>query len=195
MKKTYQFGKDRWNDQPLQIAYSYRFTETPEFIQNEDHIAGGVNPHHREGFDNISLLCREVCSSGTRVTIHCAFEELGCPEIIFAEQPEVCPDGAVRYGACFEVVLYKNGINVWRHYRDEGQCHWHKRLGWEFPVAEGIKHTLSVDILPEEMLINIDGNRLSLRIEDMFGVFHPGITVCEGIARVYDMTVEPIPLS
>ena len=31
-----------------------------------------------------------------------------------------------------------------------------------------------------------------LRTEDVPPQFHLGITVCEGIARVYDMQIEPI---
>lgn len=184
------FGREKWNEENVQRAYSHRFTETPDFTQYDDCIASAVNPEHRKGFDNISLLTREKYTVGTKAVVHCAFEGLGCPEIIFVEKPEVCDDGAVRYGACFEVVLYENGINVWRHYREDGRCFWHKRLGLEYPVAENEVHELSVEIRENYMDITLNGQKTSLRVEDMFPEFHVGITVCEGIARVYDMCVE-----
>ena len=187
---NYRFGKNQWEDAPLQVAYSFRFTETPEFTQGEDFIGSSVNPAHREGFDNISLLTKEKFGVGAKATIHCAFEGLGCPEIIFVGEMEDCGDGAVRYGACFEVVLYKNGVNVWRHYRDDGKCHWHKRLGLEYPVAENEKHELTAEVKENYLVVTLDGQKTTIRTEDMFPSFHVGITVCEGIARIYDMTVE-----
>ncbi len=184
------FSKGQWGREELIQAYSHRFTERPDFTQHEDCIASAVNPGHREGFDNISLLTKETYAVGAKAKIHCSFEGLGCPEIILVEAPEECPDGAVRYGACFEVVLYKDGINVWRHYREEGKCFWHLRLGWGFPVSENEKHELEVNVRENYLDLILDGQKSSLRVDDLFEKFHFGITVCEGIARVYDMEAE-----
>ena len=111
MKKI-NFAKGQWTQEDLQTAYSFRFTETPDFLQNEDHIANQVNPDHREGFDNISLVTPETYGTGAKATLRCSFEGKGCPEIILVEQPEKCEDGALRYGACFEIVLYQGGVNI-----------------------------------------------------------------------------------
>lgn len=188
--QKFNFSRGHWNPSALTTAYSFRFTETPVFAQEVDCISGGPNPSHREGFDNISLLGPVRGGPGARATLRCAFEDTGCPEIIFVEQPESCEDGAVRYGACFEVVLYKNGINIWRHYRDNGRCHWHKRLGVEFPVAEGVRHELTAQITEGYLIVHIDGRRIELRVDDMFERFHVGVTACEGIVRLYDLQIE-----
>ncbi len=181
------FGENLWNKDDFIRAYSYRFTETPDFTQHADCIASAVNPAHREGFDNISLLTKETYAAGAKAAIHCAFEGLGCPEIILVPQAEACQDGAVRYGACFEVVLYRDGINVWRHYREAGVCSWHLRMGLQYPVAAGEKHALTVGVRENYLDIELDGQKTALRVEDLPAAFHFGITVCEGIARVYDM--------
>lgn len=184
------FGLNQWQPEDFLQAYTYRFTETPDFTQNEDSIASSVNPAHREGFDNISLLTKETFTAGAKATIHCAFEGLGCPEIILVESPERCPDGATRYGACFEIVLYRDGVNVWRHYRNDGVCSWHKRLGVHLPVAENEIHELSVSVRENYLDITLNGQKTELRVDDLFPAFHFGITVCEGIARVYDMETQ-----
>lgn len=186
------FAKGQWNENDLILAYSFRFTETPVPTQLPDCISGIVNPAHREGFDNISLLTHEKYTAGVRATIHCAFEALGCPEIILVPEAESCPDGAVRYGACFETVLYKDGVNVWRHYRDDGRCHWHKRLGAEFPVSENDVHELTVEIKENYLTFWVDGRKTALRVEDLPERFHLGITMCEGVVRVYDFKVETL---
>jgi hypothetical protein len=171
-------------------AYSFRFTETPVFTQLRDCITTAVNPKHREGFDNISLLSNERFGLGVTATLQCAFDDVGCPEIILVENPEQCDDGAVRYGACFEIIPWKNGINVWRHYRDNGQCHWHLRLGMTFPVEEQKLHTLKVQVLDKVLIINLDGFETTLHVNDLPEQFHVGLTGCEGIARIYEMEIN-----
>lgn len=186
------FAKDgNWKEHMF-TAYSYRFTETPEFTQLDDCITTAVNPDHREGFDNISLLTRERYELGVTATLRCAFEDLGCPEIILVEEPEQCADGAVRYGDCFEVIPWKNGMNVWRHFREEdGCCHWHIRLWLTFPLAEQQIHELKVQVLDKQLIITLNGSRTILRTEDLPHKFHLGVTGCEGIARMYDLDIVP----
>lgn len=183
------FAKGKWSDNDLTTAYSFRFTETPVFTQLDDCITTCVNKAHREGFDNISLLSKERYGVGTKVTIHCAFEGLGCPEIILVPEVELCEDGAVRYGACFEVVLWKNGINVWRHYREDDKCFWHKRLGMSFSNEEDKIHELSLEVRAQGLVLTLNGQQTTLHAEDLPEQFHLGLTGCEGIARFYDMTI------
>ena len=163
---------------------------TPAPVQQADRIENALNPAHPEGFDNISLLTHDTYTAGAKASIRCSFEGLGCPEIILVEKPEDCPDGAVRYGACFELVLYKNGLNIWRHYREDGKCFWHKRLGVEFPVAEKEQHTLEMEVKDQMLFVWVDGMKMSLRTEDLFDKFHVGLTLCEGIAHAYSLTIE-----
>lgn len=179
----------RWEEK-LQTAYTFRFAETPSFSQEEDHIRSGVNPAHPEGFDNVSVLTKETYTPGVTVTTHCGFEGLGCPEIILVPKAELCPDGTTRYGACFEIVLYENGINVWRHYREDGKCFWHQRLGVEYPVAENEIHTLQLQVLKDKLVIWLNGQKNILHTEDIPEKFHIGLTACEGIARLYDLKIE-----
>ena len=189
--KHVSFANGQWRED-LTTASSFRFTETPDFTQREDHVTTRKNPDHREGFDNISLLDPQRYGAGVKVQMQCAFDGLGCPEIIFVEKPEMCPDGAVRYGACFEVVLWKNGINVWRHYMDaaDHRCYWHKRLGFTMPIAEGQTHVLTAEVVKDYIVFSVDGVKLQLRTEDMFEQFYVGVTACEGIVRLYDLRIS-----
>ena len=184
------FSKGKWSEDQIMTAYTFRFTQTPPFVQEQDHIRSGVNPAHPEGFDNISILTRDTYTAGVTVTAHCGFSGTGCPEILLVPEPEKCPDGAIRYGACFEIVLYENGINVWRHYRENGECTWHQRLGVEYPVSADTVHELKVQVLKDELHIWLNGQKNILHTEDIFENFRLGLTACEGIARVYDWKIE-----
>ena len=186
------FGKDQWKREEFVLAYPFRLADTCAcgYIQEADCVAGGRNDAHSEGYDNFSLLTRESYGPGTRAETRSMFEGRGCTEIIFVPELESCPDGETRYGACFEIVIYNKGVNVWRHYRDDGRCHWHKRLGLEFPVAEGEAHTLRAEVQNKYLIFELDGRRTVLRVEDFPEKFHLGVSCCEGVARIFDMKIE-----
>jgi len=186
------FGKTGGWKQELIQAYTFRHTLTPDFTQADDHISTAVNPDHPEGYDNISLLSKETYQTGVQAKLTCAFEGLGCPEIIIVEKTEDCADGAVRYGACFEVVLWKNGVNIWRHYmrEEDHHCYWHKRVGLTLPVEEGSIHELEVQVIRNYICFGVDGVSVKLRTEDLPERFHIGITACEGIVHLYELQIE-----
>ncbi len=179
------FSNRQWQS-ALNVAYTHRHSETPSFTQREDCIEGGANKAHREGFDAIALLTKERFGGAAHATLTCEFEDCGCAEIIIVPETDQCPDGATRYGACYEVVLYKDGINVWRHFREDGKCSWHKHLGVLFPVAEMKKHTLDVTVKDRYIDVSVNGITSSVRCEDMFESFFVGFAVCEGVVRLYD---------
>lgn len=184
------FGK--WRGDEMTRCYSFRFTEAPKPLQHADCIETAVNPAHREGFDNVSFISKECYAPGVKARLCCAFEGKGCPEIILVEKPEICADGAVRYGACIEMVLYRNGVNIWRHFMDEDHvCSWHKRLGVMYPVTENERHELTLETKENYLTFSVDGQKTTLRVEDLFEKFYVGVTLCEGIARAYEMDIEP----
>ena len=187
---AYNFGGEDWKQNLIQ-AYSFRFTETPDFKKGDGYVTTAVNVEHREGFDNISLLSPKTFSNGVKATLRCAFEGLGCPEIILVKKPEKCDDGAVRYGECFEIVLYQKGVNVWRHFMDENyKCSWHKRLGLLSPMEENKIHELTVEVNNGYISYSVNGVGATLRTDDLFEEFYVGVTACEGIARLYDLKIE-----
>ncbi len=186
----YIFAKGQWLEDDLIRAYTFRFIQTPKPHQAEECIYSDINHEHPEGYDNISFLTKEKYTAGAAAQLHCSFEGVGCPEIIIVPEAEQCEDQAVRYGACFEIVLWKNGINVWRHYREAGKCSWHLRLGLSREVAENEMHTLQVKVCEEELHIDLNGNTTILHVDDLPKNFHMGFTMCEGVARVYDFSVE-----
>ena len=184
------FAKNTWNLDNLTYAYSYRFEETPEFIQKDDCVENTKNETAVYGFDNISLLTREKFGPGTKIYTRCAFEDLGAPLIVIADKIENDSRDVVRYGDYLEVVLWKNGVNVWRMWMEHGEVTWKQLLGVEFPVSESDIHTLSVTIEKDTLHIQADDRTMQLYIDQMYDSYHLGINACEGINRFYDMSIE-----
>lgn len=187
-----EFSRNQWNTDEITYAYSYRFEETPTFVQHDDCVENTRCSEAKYGFDNISLLTRQSYTAGTRISTRCAFEDLGAPLIVIADKLYTDSRGVVRYGDYLEVVLYKNGVNVWRMYLNDGIVTWNKVMGVEFPVTENEIHSLTVDISAQTLTILADDHKLMLRVEDLYPSYHVGINACEGYNRFYSMTVEEI---
>ena len=192
-----QFEAGRWDENRLVYAYSRRFAETPVFTQREAYVESLADPDAVYGYQNISFLTREKVSVGTKIRTRCAFFGDGAPLILLARDLETDERGVFRYGDYFEVVLYKNGVNVWRLRQDpagkpeNGGVVWHKRLGALFPVEEGVPHDLVVETAACQLTITVDGaHTLVLRTEDLFETFHAGIDACEGVNRFWSLDVE-----
>ena len=65
MKTT--FAENSWNQEELTYAYSYRFEETPVFLQKADCIENTKNEGAVYGYDNISLLTKEKVRSRHKI--------------------------------------------------------------------------------------------------------------------------------
>ena len=184
---TINFARNAWSSDDLIYAYSYRFDDRPVFTQFDDHIENKADPNGPAVYEYISILTPETYGTGTSVTTHVSFEGDGAPLIVLADKLYRDPDGFLRFGDYLEVVLYKNGINVWRMWYRNGKVTWKKLMGVQFPVTTGELHTLSVTAGADELRIAADDRTMSVYIPDMYKTFHAGINACEGINRFYDM--------
>ena len=187
-----EFTKGKWENSPFTYAYSFRFDQVPQFVQEPDCVVNCKNETAKYGFDNISFLSQETYGPGTRVETCCSFEDLGAPLIVMTDKLYPCEDGVVRYGDYIEVVLYKDGINVWRMYMIDGEVKWNKLMSVEFPVTQSEKHTFGVEIQENVLKIDCEGRKMMLRVDNLPKLMHVGINACEGINRFYSFSVNPI---
>lgn len=184
------FAKNAWTpERELVHAYSYRFEDRPVFTRCDDCIENKADPDGPGGYEYITLLAREQSAPGTRISTRCSFEEDGAPMIVLAKEMIPDPDGVLRFGEYIEIVLYKNGINVWQMHCRDRRVTWKRLLGAEFPVAAGEIHTLSVETGADTLRIEADGHVLTLFVADLYPSFHAGIDACEGINRFYDLSI------
>lgn len=179
------FAENAWRTGELVYAYSYRFEETPVFLQKPDFIENRANPGATYGFDNISLLTPEKFGPGATISARCAFQELGAPLLVLCPWMEQDARGVSRYGDYIEVVLWKNGVNVWRMWMKDGEVTWKQLLGVDFPVSEGDIHTLCVTVGTDTLQITADDRKILLAVEDLYPSFHVGLNACKGINRFY----------
>ncbi len=185
------FSENMWNQDNIVYAYSYRFPGTPEFDQYPDHVENPKNPDDETwGYHNVSVLTRDTFTHGARITTECVFHDVSAPLIVISEDlTDEC--GEWKYGTYMEIVIWKNGVNVWRMVMDENkQVTWKLLMGIKVPFEENVRHTLSVQVLKDALEIDADELHATLRIPDMYESFHLGLDACEGICEFHSMTVE-----
>ena len=184
------FSRGKWEDMPLTYAYPVRFHDTPRFTQKDDCVESKEDPSATYGFENIPVLTCEKFGVGTKITIVCEFEKLGAPLLTLAEGLFEDKNGNLRYSEYYEMVIYKDGVNIWRHYTKDEKPAWHLVLGAQFTLSDEVRHTFGLTIRENYFDLFIDEKNISLRINDMAPGYHVGPTSCEGINRFYTLNVE-----
>ena len=186
------FAKGAWDTSEIDYAYSYRFDATPVFVQKEDHVENKAYGTGLYEYDNISVLTKEKYTAGTKITTRCSFEDVGAPLLLIADKLYTDERGVLRYGDYIEIVLYKNGMNVWRMYMKDKQVTWKNLVRVKYPVAEGEIHELSAEITEDWLKITAAGQETCLYVPELYPSFHLGIDACEGPNSFYGFEIEKI---
>ena len=186
------FAKDQWSMDGLLLAYSARFDQNSQFIQREDCIENPADPDMTCGYSYISLVTQEKMKPGTRIVTHCSFEGLAAPLMVVVKDLFE-KKGLPTYSDYQEVVLWKNGMNVWNLWsQEDGSVVYHKLVGVDAQLEEKKIYELIVDVLAEGFQIQLDGQSIYVRDEHIYPEFHIGITGCEGICKFYDMEITQL---
>ena len=184
------FAKDgNWREK-LRLAFMLRFNAKSDYIQEETCVADPLDDRFGCDYAYVGTLTHDTYENGTEIALHTAFEGYGAPMLTLAEDMALDADGDAHYGGCIEIVIWKHGMNVWRHIQENGYMTYHHLLGVFTPLAEGEIHDLRVKIHDKMLLIDIDGKRFSVRVEDMPEKFWVGAALCEGINRLYDLQIN-----
>ena len=184
------FGPGEWENAGLTYAYSRRFESLPLFRQEADCIVNGRRADNPAVYDYMGLLAPGTYAAGAKISVHCSFEALGAPMLLLSMRHETDDSGILRTLEYYEIVIWKNGLNVWRHFTCERGPGHYLVLGASFPLAGGEKHLLCAEVRKDRLLTRVDGHEFNLFLHDLADSFRLGYTACEGFCRLYDMTVE-----
>ena len=188
-----RFAKNTPWREHFYVANCYRWECVPDFIEEDDHIVNRRSDGIATGFENASLILKEPFHGDTHIETACSFDAWGAPLIVLADALEQDEKGRLRYREYYEVVLYEEGVNVWRLSTDEGNTvTWKKIMSVDFPVAPKEIHTLKVDVIDGTLEIEACGRKMSVLLPDMFPSYFVGIDACENINRFYALEASPI---
>ena len=173
-----------WKAADFIPAASFRTPYRVPFVQEVDCI------RNEEGeTDYISMVSREKIGPGAVIETHCAYEGSGAPLIVLCDDLKTLENGDIQYGTHIEIVLYKNGCNVWHIVVEDGKQKASALVKCRYPVTAGEKHLLRVEFAEKLMKIHCAGFEMDLPCEKLPSSFHAGVTACEGPCRFYDLNI------
>lgn len=187
--KNIKFTKGNWEEH-FEYAYTAKFPFRPKFVQEEDCIVTTENPLMEDGYDYTTIITKEKYGVGTKIWLTCSFEKFGAPLITLTDAFRRDEEGDLIYGACTEVVLWEEGINVWNLYEENNEVKWDKLLALEFPVEAGTKYEIYLELQENAVYVEIGDKKFSLRTENLPEEVNIGITGCEDINRFYCVKIE-----
>lgn len=190
MYKKYLFEKGKWKTTDFRYVYSSRYKDTPQFTQENDCIVNQKGDRSEWDFEYISLVTEEKYTSGVLLETNCSFEGYGAPILVLSDDIEKDEAGDWRYGRHFEVVVYEDGLNVWRLETVDGKFVPFSLLQNHFKVEADTVHQLTLRILKNRIEVTLgDDAAFEMDVDFLPEEFHVGITACEGINRFYDFAI------
>lgn len=196
---SWRFTPDGWKPEEWIRVKSPRFDHFGSWVQQSDHIQNevpaGVSPDDlqskRASETYTSMVFAKPFSGDLRITACLAFAYRMAPLVVLA--PALGKDAAGRpeYREHFEICVFNEGVNVWRHTFADGKPSWKKAAFARFPLLPNTRYVLGVEIKGKQMSVTIDGHTFGYTDESLPGTAYVGVTGCEGVNRFYDLTVAP----
>lgn len=202
MKRKIDFSKGKWNPAEWMEVKSTRWDYVHGFEQLSDHIVNVTGPwsdeelyekHVTEVYS--SMLLKEKFSGKTRFSCTMSFDHLMAPLMVIAPDVGMSQDGKhPEFRRHHEIVLYNEGINVWRYTWDGKKTDWVLAAFLRSPFEAKRRYELSVTVenykRTRRMTIECDGRVFGFSDDTLELDNYVGITGCEGRNRFYDFTIE-----
>jgi len=168
-----------------------------DWVQQKDCITNdvpkGIVPEKFEGdFVNTysSMVYKEKVTGNVTITSTMAFTCKMAPLIVLAPNFPENAKGQKEYGEHFEVVIFNEGVNVWRYFFKDGKLAYRKAAFANIPLQKNTKYPLEVKKTDKTLTVSVAGHTFGYFDDGLPDAFYVGITGCEGLNRFYDFTVR-----
>ena len=197
------FEPGKWDKNDFIEVKSSRWENVNTFRQEKSHIVN-VCPENATKLDLLSKRAPETYAAmiwktpikGNNVTIKStmSFDYRMAPSIVIAEKPGVSSKGFPEFRTHYEIVLFDQGLNVWRHWFKDGKQVW-RRVGFlpvkilpkvKYELEVEVKRTLTGTILE----VSVADREMIVKDINLDNEYYAGIIGCEGINRFYDFEID-----
>ena len=194
---TWNFTPDGWKPAEWILVKSQRWDYFGQWVQKDDHIQNAVpagsTPEEWQGKrateTYTSMVYGRPFAGDLKVTTTTQFTPNMAPLIVLT--PELGRDatGRAEYREHFEICIYNEGVNIWRHTVVDGKPTYKKAAYAKFALKPDTRYALAVEIKGKELIVRIDGHEIGYREESLPAKLFVGITGCEGLNYFYDMSI------
>jgi len=196
------FTRTGWTADDWTLVKSPRWDYFGQWVQKEDCIenqtpVGATAKELLGKFSHqtyTSMVLKQTFKGNIQVSSTMEFADRMAPLIVIAPALGKDAKGRPEYREHYEIVLFDQGINVWRHSFKDGKPSWIKAAYSKFPLHPNTKYRLVVRIRRTSkgkmLTVQVAGHEMGYTDNSLPDVVHVGITGCEGRNRFYDFQVE-----
>ena len=192
------FDKAGWKPDEWTLVKSPRWAHFGNWVQRSDHIENetppGATPKLLLGKlapqSYTSMVYKAKVTGKVTIKATMAFDDRMAPIIVIAPELGKSAGGQPEYREHYEVCVFDQGVNVWRHSFKSGKPSWQKAAFARFPLKPRTRYTLQVTKRRKQLTVTIDGHEFGYLDESLPEEFHVGITGCEGVNRFYDFELS-----
>lgn len=196
MKKEYVFTPNSKWEEDFMYVYSPIVKTYPVFNKEADCLSNRYDENIAD-YEYISVLSDSKYKNA-KITVECDFHKYGAPLIVFTDdlKEAVGKDGKKHlfYGVHYEIVAWEEGCNIWYIVpfpeREEHPVKPTKILAESFEIENGSLVSLSVEVKDGTINVELNGKRFSVSHPQIPEEYHIGYTACEGINKLYKMSIE-----
>lgn len=198
-----EFEPGKWNKADFIEVKSSRWPNINTFEQKSDHIVN-VCPKDATPQEMLSkrapetyaaMIYKNPLTGNHKIKAEMSFDYRMAPSIVIAEKPGASAKGYPEFRTHYEIVLFDQGINVWRHwFNDKGKQVWRKVAYLKTTFKPNVKYDMEVKIVftgrGPVMSVKVDDHEIGY-IDDLLPkTFYAGIVACEGVNRFYEFEIE-----
>ena len=136
------------------------------------------------------MVYKKKITGDVTVTSTMAFAYKMAPLIVLASDLSENAKGQKQCSERFEIVIFDEGINVWRHFVKDGKLTYRKAAFASFRLEKDTKYRLEVKKTGKTLTVAVAGHTFGYIDDALPESFFVGITGCEGLNRFYDFTVR-----
>ncbi|MBE6381204.1 MAG: hypothetical protein E7047_09785 [Lentisphaerae bacterium] len=197
-----KFVPGGWNKADFIEVKSSRWPNINHFKQESTHIVNicpvDATPQEmlskRAPETYAAMIYKNPITGNSEIKAEMSFDYRMAPSIVIAEKPGTNADGYPEFRTHYEIVLFDQGINVWRHWFKDGKQVWRKVGYLNAKFLPNVKYELEVEIKftgrGPVMEVSVGDKKFGF-IDDLLPrEYYAGIVACEGVNRFYEFEIE-----
>jgi hypothetical protein len=169
-----------------------------DWVQQDQWIANqvpeGASPEELQGKRAAetysSMVYKEKVNGNVTIASTMAFAHKMAPLILLAPDLSENAKGPKECAERFEVVIFNEGVNVWRHSLRDGKLTYRKAAFASFRLEKDTPYRLEVKKTGKLLTVSVAGHTFRYTDDALPDACYVGITGCEGLNRFYDFSVR-----
>ena len=197
------FARGKWDPAQWFEVKSTHFKHSRGMVQQDDHIMNEVpdlpdaelHAKHQQYLYSCLVLDRKF-SIPCVISSTMSFDHLMAPLIVIAPDFGKNAAGQREQRDHFEIVLFNQGLNIWRHSFENGKPSYYLAGYLKASFLPKAKYTLQVKLFKnrygKQLEVTCGEHCFAIRDNSLPDTFYAGIIGCEGRNRFYDFGVRSL---